>query len=350
MSNQISDAEQLYAASISDHDLLSGVEERALAKRLEQVELAFWKKVLSSPLAATARQHFLGLEPPVKPRSAKAARKADLDREVAARLITSDRTLRKLYTEADRIRGRFATCNLRLVPSTIRRFSYQGMTPLSMGDLIQEGNLGLLKAIPRFDYRRGLKFSTFAVWWIRHFLVRARQNFSGEVRVPVHIQDLGSKVRRVRPQLRDKLGREPTHTELAKEIKTSVQSIQTLESTWLKHREPLPSFDSVGEEGDPPSQLTSEAALPDATLAEHQRLVRLHQAVASLPPHLADVARRRYGLDGDSQTLKEIGISKGLSRERIRQLEVAALKLLKKALREPRRSAVRRSSLDSSTH
>jgi RNA polymerase primary sigma factor len=342
------DAELLYAATISDHDLLSKAEELALAKRLEQVELSFWTEVFAGPLATTAQQHFLALD--LKVKSAKAARKADFDREVAVRLIVGNQALRRLYAEADRIRARFATCNLRLVPSTIRRLGYQEMTPLSMGDLIQEGNLGLLKAIPRFDYRRKLKFSTFAVWWIRHFLGRARQNFNGEVRVPVHIQDLGAKVRKTRPLLFKKLGREPTHAELARALKTSEQSLRTLESTWLKHREPLPAFDSIGEDGEPPSQLASDAALPDATLAEHQRFTRLHEAVERLPPHLADVARRRYGLEGDAQTLKEIGIAKGLSRERIRQLEVAALKLLKKALREPRSSAVQRSSPDSSTH
>jgi len=342
------DAEQLYAATISDHDLLSKAEELALAKRLEQVELAFWTKVFASPLASMAQQLFLAID--LKVKSAKAARKADLDREVAARLIVGNQSLRKLYAEADRIRTHFATCNLRLVTSTIRRLGYQGKTPLSMGDLIQEGNLGLLKAIPRFDYRRGLKFSTFAVWWIRHFLGRARQNFNGEVRVPVHIQDLGAKVRKTRPLLFKKLGREPTRAELARAIETSEQSLRTLESTWLKHRESLPMFDSIGDDGELPSQLASETALPDVILAAHQRSVKLHQAIDQLPPHLADVARRRFGLDGDVQTLKEIGISKGLSRERIRQLEVAALKLLRKALREPRRSAVQRSSPDSSIH
>jgi RNA polymerase primary sigma factor len=251
----------------------------------------------------------------------------------ARRLRRERAALHKLEHEADRIRERFATCNLRLVPSTIRRHGYHNTVGLLMEDLIQEGNLGLLRAIPRFDHRRGLRFSTFATWWIRHFLVRARQNQATEVRVPVHLHDLASKARRAKDEFRDKHGREPSTAELARVLKVSTKSLVTLESTWLKHRESLPSFDSVGEDGELPSQLTSSDEPVDEILAVLQEDDRIAAAIADMPSTLGQILRRRFGLGGSSEeTLKQIGKSMDLSRERIRQLEAKALELLRQKL------------------
>lgn len=167
--------------------------------------MAIWDRLLAGPLASEARRRLLELDPPIAVTRAGEARAADLDRQVASRVIADGRdrlpevdraALRSLEVEADRVRERFATCNLRMVPSTIRRHGYHRSTGLAMGDLIQEGNIGLLKAIPRFDYRRGFRFSTFATWWIRHYLVRARQNLGADVRAcacPSTCKNLGTR-------------------------------------------------------------------------------------------------------------------------------------------------------------
>jgi RNA polymerase sigma factor (sigma-70 family) len=351
-------AEQIYAAAISGHHLLSAAEELELAQRLEDTEVAIWQGLIAGRLEDEARALLRALDPPVEAATAAAARAADLDRLVASRVIgmfdqrladpettvheaqrlkTDRAELRKLEREADRIRDRFATCNLRLVPSTIRRHGYHNTPGLSMSDLIQEGNLGLIKAIPRFDYRRGLRFSTFATWWIRHYLVRARQNFSTEVRVPVHLHDLASRARRAKDQLRKKLGRDPSRIEIASAIDVPVQSLAALDTAWLRHRESIPSFDSVsdGESGETPSYLTSDAPPTDEVLVRIQEEGQIAAAIADLPPLLAKVLRRRYGFDGgDHETLIQIGKSLRLSRERIRQLEVKALGMLRGKLGE----------------
>ena len=339
-------AEQLYASAIGDHHLLNRSEELDLARQLEELEISLWERLLGGPLAPKARQELLELDPPVEPTSAREARNADIDRLIAAHVIASvvdpsaqlaDEVseLRAITAEADRIRDRFASCNLRLVPSTIHRHGYHRTTILAMGDLIQEGNLGLLKAIPRFDYRRGLRFSTFATWWIRHYLVRARQNLGAEVRIPVHLQDLAAKVRRANVQLRRELGRDPTQNEIAGALKVSKKSLQTLEGDWLKYREALPIFDSVGEDGSMPAYLASDDALADEILSRRQEDDQIVDAIDRLPPLLARIVRRRFGLGGDTpETLIQIGDSMQLSRERIRQLEKKALSILRQALVE----------------
>ena len=342
------DAERLYAAAISGHHLLTKAEELALARRLEDVEVSLWSCLIEGPLASEARALLRACDPPVDPAGAKEARAADLDRLIALRVImkrgahppdalaSARSSARAIAAEADRIRDRFATCNLRLIPSTVRRHGYHLTTSLSMSDLIQEGNFGLLKAIPRFDYRRGLRFSTFATWWIRHYLVRARQNLGAEVRLPVHLQELAGKVRRAKVQLRGELGREPSQHDLARALKVSKKSIQALEGDWPKYREALPVFDSVGnEEGETPLHLTSNDAPADEILARRQEDNQLVEAIARMPFLLAQILRRRFGLGGTEQeTLLQIGDSMRVSRERIRQLEQKALVVLRKAFVE----------------
>ena len=255
------DAAQIYAKAIGGHHLLSKQEEWELSRRLEETEVEIWRRLLASPLASAGRDLLRTLDPPIKAASAKTARTADIDRQIALRVIAAGsdqlskddrKTLRALIGESDRIRDRFASCNLRMVPSTIRRHGYHRSTQLSMSDLIQEGNLGLIKAIPRFDYRRGFRFSTFATWSIRHYLVRARQNLGSEVRVPVHLHDLANKARMAKADLREKLGRDPSPTELCKALKISAKTLTTLQNAWLKHRESIPTFNSVGDDGRTP--------------------------------------------------------------------------------------------------
>lgn len=337
------DAEQLYAAEIRRHALLTAEEEIVLAKRLESLEITIWKLLLKGPLAFAARKQLLELEPPIKPSSAKAARAADLDRHLANRVIaeaaSSDRhaeelrALRPLLVEADRIRERFVTSNLRLVIATIRRHGYHFKTRLSMSDLIQEGNFGLLKAVARFDHRRGLKFNTFATWWIRHYVVRARQNLGADVRVPVHLQELSFRSRSAKTVLVAELGRDPTQDELAARLKVSKKSIQSLESDWLRHAEALPAFDSVGEDGELPSTLASTEPRTDEVLIRRQEHERIELALGLMPAQLSQVIRRRFGLgDAEPEVLIEIGTDMSLSRERIRQLEKKALTYLRQLL------------------
>lgn len=343
------DAAGLYASAIADHHLLTREEECMLARRLEETELAIWKRLLASPLGAVARAQLRALDPPVEDRaSAAVARSADSDRRIASRVIAQGQDqlepeeraeYRALEVEADRIRTRFATCNLRMVPALIRRYGYHRTTSLSMGDLIQEGNIGLLKAISRFDYRRGFRFSTFAAWWIRHYIVRARQNLGIEIRVPVHMQDIAAKAWRVRTKLQSELGRDPTTAEVAIEGKISPESLRTLETSWPRHREPLPTGDSVGE-GAQKVTLVSDAAPVDEVLDRLRADDRITAVVASMPPMLAQVVQRRFGIGHDEETLAQIGRAFGLSRERIRQIEKKAIAFLRESLGPIRESVL----------
>jgi RNA polymerase sigma factor (sigma-70 family) len=334
------DAARIYSRAISGHHLLTKSEEIALAQGLEDTELEIWTRVLASPLAAEARRQLRLLDPPIVPATDAEARAGDLDRLIASRVIAEGRdqlskedhaALRALEVEADRIRGRFAECNLRMVPSVIRKHGYQFTTHLTMGDLIQEGNLGLLKAIPRFDYRRGFRFSTYATWWIRHFVVRARQNQGSDVRVPVHLQDLMFRVRRAQTQLARELGRDPTRKEIAKELRVSEKNLQLLESNWLRHRQTMPMFDSVGDgEGQRPSKFVSDAEPVDQVLVQLQEDEKLVAMVDSLPSQLALVLRSRFGIGGDDpKTLDQIGAMIDRSKERVRQLLEKGLGLLR---------------------
>jgi RNA polymerase primary sigma factor len=337
------DAEQIYSRAIGGHPLLTKAEELELARRLEITELEIWTRLLASPLAPEVRRQLRAHDPPIADASVAEVRKGDPDRQIATRVFAEDRdrlsaddraALRALDVEADRIRARFATCNLRLVPSVIRKHAYHLTSNLPMSDLIQEGNLGLLKAISRFDYRHGCRFSTFAAWWIRHYVVRARQNHSSDVRVPVHMQELAFRVRRARKQLSDELGRDPTRGEIAEVLRVSVKNLQTLESTWLRHRQALPTFDSVGDaEGREPSQLVSDAEPVDAILVQLQEDAQIAVAIDGLPPVLAQVLRSRYGIGGgEPMMLEQIGRRLQRSKERVRQLLEKALVLLRARL------------------
>lgn len=340
-----SDAEQLYVASIRGHYLLTASEEFELAQDLEAVEILLWKRLIEGPLVFEAQQRLLELETPLVLSSPDAARAADLDRGIITRLLGSlppaaDETfeqelqaLQELFMKATRIRARFVSCNLRLVLSTIRRYGYHLNTPLPLGDLIQEGNLGLIKAVPRYDYRRGLRFCTFATWWIRHCIVDARQTFSVEVRVPVHLQDLASKVRQVKDKFQRERHRDPSLAELSQETNVSKKRLKALEHGWLKHPEALPLFDSSGEEGSRNVLLPSKDPRADEILVGQQKDAHIAAAVKRMPPLLAQIVRRRFGLEGDKpETLFQIGDSLHLSRERIRQLEKKALDILRRRL------------------
>jgi RNA polymerase primary sigma factor len=230
-----------------------------------------------------------------------------------------------LWTAKDR----FVRANLRLVVSIARRFNH-GRLPLH--DLIQEGNIGLMKAVDRFDPRRGFRFSTYGSWWIRHAISRALASTGRAVRLPVHMIEAQQKLARLRREFETTHGREPLDAELAEASGVSVERIQRMR--WSLVDNPI-SFDQpIGRE----PGLTLSGALEDTRVAPlseqlHDESVRhqLQEAFDALPPMEAEILRKRLGLgDGPEQTLKEIGECYALSRERIRQIQEQALNRLRR--------------------
>ncbi|EDM76901.1 RNA polymerase sigma factor RpoD [Plesiocystis pacifica SIR-1] len=218
----------------------------------------------------------------------------------------------------------FAKANLRLVVSLARRLS-NGRLPLQ--DLIQEGNIGLLKAIERFDHRKGFRFSTYASWWIRHSISRAIYNKGRQVRLPVHVYDVHQKITRVRRRYEAQIGREPTHEEIANEIGVPLAKVEKIAAIELG---PIVSLDAPLSRNDDRSgvDLLEDQVSPgpgfELELGELEE--GLEDALSALRPMEADILRRRYGLDGvEKETLREIGERYALSRERIRQLQERAV-------------------------
>ncbi len=235
--------------------------------------------------------------------------------------------LERCRTSQERVRRlvhRFARANLRLVVSLARRLAH-GRLPIA--DLIQEGNLGLLKAIDRFDHRRGFRFSTYAAWWIRHAISRAIYNKARQVRLPVHVHDVQQRIAKTRRNYEATLGREPTLEELAKE--TGVPMAKLGKITALEHGQVV-SLDAPLSSGDERSAVEmledEDSPLPGFPLEAAELAEGLEAALAVLKPMEADILRRRFGLSGTKQeTLREIGDRYALSRERIRQLQERAV-------------------------
>jgi RNA polymerase primary sigma factor len=217
----------------------------------------------------------------------------------------------------------FARANLRLVVSLAGRFA-RNRIPIT--DAIQEGNIGLLMAIDRFDYRKGFRFSTYAAWWIRHAISRAVYNTARQVRIPVHLHDLHHRVARTRREFAALHGREPTREELAEATGVRPAKLAKLAALDLG---PALSLDApVTRDGCPAVELLEdeEACSFAATLEREQLESELDEALEELPPMEIDILRHRYGLEGaEPQTLAEIGERYALSRERIRQLQAQAV-------------------------
>jgi RNA polymerase primary sigma factor len=225
-----------------------------------------------------------------------------------------------------RVKNRFIEHNLKLVVAIAKDYRNLG---LSFPDLIQEGNLGLIRAVEKFDHRRGFKFSTYAVWWIRQALVRAIQNHSRTIRLPSHVHDRLQRSQRVKAELTGKLGREPTAAELAPALETDQLSLEALDRL---SREAISLESSVAGTEKRLEDFVSDpkSSVPDAGIDDD----RMRQGVGNLIGSLSDreqlILRLRYGLGGNEEhTLEQIGQSLGLSRERVRQLEARALKKLR---------------------
>jgi RNA polymerase sigma factor (sigma-70 family) len=237
------------------------------------------------------------------------------------------RTLRKLVEKGDAAERRFVQSNLRLVVSIAKKYQASGVPLL---DLIQEGNLGLIHAVEKFDHRKGFKFSTYATWWIRQSITRGIANTGRSIRLPVHAGDMVKQLHRVRGELEDKLGRGPTTLEIAEAMEEPFDKIRGL----LAHlAEPLSLStpireDSDGELGD---MVGDETALSPEDAAVQSALVEeVERVLAPLQDRERLILRLRYGLDGgDPKTLDDIGAQFSLTRERIRQIEAKAIAKLR---------------------
>jgi RNA polymerase primary sigma factor len=233
-------------------------------------------------------------------------------------------------------RHELVRANLRLVVTMAHRYRRNGRLPLA--DLIQEGNMGLLTAVDRFDPRRGFRFSTYGSWWIRHAIGRALSDKGRAVRLPVHVVELQNKLARARRELEVKLGRAPERSELAAALDVPERKLERLEQTLLQQDTALdrPRSDDGSDGGGGGIEVLPDEG-PGAERLLHEGRIdeALHAALSTLRPMEADIVRHRFGLDdGHAMTLREVGEMHGLSRERIRQLQERALEKIRLELRE----------------
>ncbi|WP_156914602.1 sigma-70 family RNA polymerase sigma factor [Thermocrispum municipale] len=287
---------------------LNGIGKTALLTAADEVELA--KRIEAGVFA----QHVLDTE-------------EDLSAERRAEL-------RALVRDGQRAKNHLLEANLRLVVSLAKRYTGRGMPLL---DLIQEGNLGLIRAVEKFDYTKGFKFSTYATWWIRQAITRGMADQGRTIRLPVHLVEQVNKLSRIKRDLHQKLGREATHEELAAESGIPAEKVAKL----LDHaRDPVSLDMPVGSEEDAPlGDFIEDSEATDAESAVISGILQddLRRVLATLDEREQNVIRLRYGIDdGQPRTLDQIGKHFGLSRERVRQIEREVMSKLRQGERAER--------------
>jgi RNA polymerase primary sigma factor len=390
-----------YFRQLAEHELLTPEDERELSQGIEDTEILTWERVFArpdvvQPLLALVEPN---LEEPVKfPKLVKAAedmlktKRARKDERLGKRLVAAAREgaaqlrtldldrvhidavmrelersrdaaaadhatwwvdgatkdaiayldgVRQAYRDAANLRDEFVRANLRLVVTMARRYDRGGM-PLA--DLIQEGNLGLMHAVSRFDYRRGLRFSTYACWWIRHAIGRALADKARAVRIPVHMLEAQQQLEKVRQQLVGELGRPPTPQELAKAARVPLAKLNQMHRYIMGQPMSLdrPVHDDDDRSfGDTMADPDSEEHSPADDLTTQTLTTQVKRLLHHLSPIEADVLTKRFGLgDDEERTFREIGDQYHLSRERIRQIQNSALDKLKRALEREHRGHV----------
>ncbi len=374
----------MYFRDMAELDVLRPEEEFTSAREIEALEIMLWEAVLSHPQAIERILEAVASVPDFEmPVEAKSLRRVAGDRDAKAFARAAARAARKLrssdndhlFIEAalgaiDRMtlgigvrgttvgslghrakvsewlrrvqqanraaadaRNDFVKANLRLVVSIARRFNHGRM---ALADLIQEGNLGLMKAVERYDYKRGFRFSTYASWWIRHAISRALADKGREVRLPVHMIDAQHRLTKARRQLTGKLGRQPTTEELAEATNMPLDKVEKMRSWLLEQSVSIdkPVGDDEGRVlGEVLEDPDREVGSPTDDLEWIALTTEVQELLRELRPIEADILRQRFGLGTEQElTLKEIGDKYNLSRERIRQLQEQALAKMRRAL------------------
>jgi RNA polymerase primary sigma factor len=301
----------------------------ALRRADNKVSLEMHNAQLSLALLAELRERTIALAREARRLRKGTRRLKDIEIEAGVgkeTLISLADKVESAHERMTLVKNRVIEHNLKLVVAIAKDYRNLG---LSFPDLIQEGNLGLIRAVEKFDHRRGFKFSTYAVWWIRQALVRAIQNHSRTIRLPSHVHDRLQRSQRVRAELTGKLGRDPSAAELAPALGTDVESLEALDRL---SREAISLESSVAgtEKRLEDFVADSAASIPDGGIDSERMRAGVGALVGTLTQREQHILRLRYGLGGEEEhTLEQIGQDLGLSRERVRQLEARALKKLR---------------------